>query len=88
MTCLLFDKLVPRLSGTFLFISQKRSRNEVYYHCIDSDDCRTLRYCVLTHQSAAVMPLTHENFDQVVDGSKNVFVKFYAPVYVFQIAKA
>ena len=34
------------------------------------------------------MPLTHENFDQVVEGSKNVFVKFYAPVYVFQIAKA
>ena len=31
-------------------------------------------------QTAAVMPLTHENFDEVVDGSKNVFVKFYAPV--------
>ena len=31
-------------------------------------------------QTAAVMPLTHENFDEVVDGTKNVFVKFYAPV--------
>ncbi|KAK8805187.1 hypothetical protein WA538_001649 [Blastocystis sp. DL] len=34
---------------------------------------------ILAIASAAVMPLTHENFDQVVDGSKNVFVKFYAP---------
>ena len=34
------------------------------------------------------MPLTHENFDQVVDGSKNVFVKFYAPVRVRSIANA
>jgi len=29
--------------------------------------------------SAAVVTLTDENFDATVDGSKNVFVKFYAP---------
>jgi len=29
--------------------------------------------------SAAVVVLTPENFDSVLDGSKNVFVKFYAP---------
>ena len=37
---------------------------------------------IITLQTAAVMPLTHENFDEVVDGSKNVFVKFYAPIRV------
>lgn len=42
-----------------------------------------MKYCtivlVLAIATAAVMPLTHENFDEVVNGSKNVFVKFYAP---------
>lgn len=34
-------------------------------------------------QTAAVVPLTHENFDEVVNGEKNVFVKFYAPVHTY-----
>lgn len=27
-----------------------------------------------------MVPLTKENFDEVVNGEKNVFIKFYAPV--------
>lgn len=29
-----------------------------------------------------MVPLTKENFDEVVNGEKNVFVKFYAPVLI------
>ena len=29
-----------------------------------------------------MVPLTKENFDEVVNGEKNVFVKFYAPVFL------
>jgi hypothetical protein len=38
--------------------------------------------CVLAAAAcyvAAVQELTPDDFDSVVDGSKNVFVKFYAP---------
>jgi thiol:disulfide interchange protein len=32
-----------------------------------------------THTQASVVTLTPDNFDQVVNGDKNVLVKFYAP---------